>query len=276
MRFIGFLSSFLLVLASAAALRAQPPAGADFYHDFRGGKRPQAPLDLYGRGADVHSKPEAEGWRITVPANQPKQTTIGLIVKAPVKGDFELTTSYEILEAERPQGRIAAGFEFFIMTDTPTKEAIGFARWARNQEGEVYTCSRMTTGADGQRQYKHQHIPAHASSGRLRLVRSGAEVTFWADEGTGDFRKLWGYALGVEDLALVRLTAYTPPEHSAVDIRIVDMKIRASAVPGMAVPVGATTPSSTRMLRFLLLGLGGVAFLCFAAWTHFRQRRGIK
>src|SRR5262249_41024099 len=111
----------LLVLAVAGPLGAPQPPDTGFYQDFRGSPRPLPPLELVGPDAELVSKPEAEGWRITVPADQPKVTTIGLAMKAPVKGDFELTAGYEILQAEMPKGRSPAGFELFIHTDTPTR-----------------------------------------------------------------------------------------------------------------------------------------------------------
>src|SRR5262249_11987440 len=152
--------------------------------------------ELFRPEDELLVKAEKEGWRITVPAEQERIRNVGLAMTTPVKGDFEITAGYEILQADRPRGRFAAGFEFYIMTETPTREAIGFSRWASGSEDEVYTCSRMTTEPNGRRRFTHHHLPAQGKSGRLRLKRSGRDVTFWADGGTGAFQNLWHYDLG--------------------------------------------------------------------------------
>ena len=46
------------------------------------------------------------------------------------------------------------GFEIYIMTETPTEEAIGFSGVVRLDDGEVYWCSR-----NSHRKAKRQYIP---------------------------------------------------------------------------------------------------------------------
>src|SRR5581483_10807490 len=198
-------------LLAAAPTRAQEPARPGFYQDFRGSRRPQAPLVPFGPQAEQCSKPEEEGWRIRIPAQQPKITTTGLQLTTPVQGDFTITVGYQILQADRPQDRLPAGFELHLTTQTPTQEAIGLYRVAHRGEGDIYSCHRMTTGTDGKRRNNSIPIPAQSKSGSLRLIRAGAEVTFWADEGTGEFQQLARYTLGPEDVTRVRFAAYAPP-----------------------------------------------------------------
>src|SRR5262249_10267696 len=149
----------------------------------RGSKRPQPPLEIFRDKDGEFSKAEEEGWRVTIPADQPKITNIGLLLKSPAKGNFEISAGYQILQADQPRDRYPAGFEMYIATETPTKESIGFSRWTTRKEGEVFTFSRMTTAPDGSRRSTHNHIPANIKAGSLRLIRIGSEVTFWADEG---------------------------------------------------------------------------------------------
>ncbi len=213
----------------------------EIHQDFRGNQRPQAPFEVTGPNAEHVSKPEPEGWRITVPANQPTQCVVGLAVTTPVTGDFDIMAGYEILQADRPTTGNTAGFECFAATQTPTREAIGFARYARRLEGEVLSCSRMTT-EDGKRIVRHEHVPATSKAGRLRLQRFGTVVAFSAAAGGApDFQPLFNFELGGDDLNIVRFGAYAVAGHTAVDVRITDIKIVTGAPPNPAAAPAVVT-----------------------------------
>jgi hypothetical protein len=272
-RFCDSLASVLVVLATIGAAGAETPSGGEFYQDFRGSQSPRPPLEVCGPDADLASHPEDQGWRITVPANQAKITNVGVMLRDPVKGDFEMTAGYEILQAEEPTGRSPAGFEFYLMTDTPTREAVGFSRWVnRDWGGEVYSCSRMTIGKNGKRLITHKHVLTQTQSGRLRVTRTGSEVTFWVEEGTEGFHELGRQELGAEDLAFVRLSAYAPPGHGPVDIRLVDLRIRANSLPFTIAESNLTIPTNTRRILVGLLGLAALLFLLGCAVVAVRKR----
>jgi hypothetical protein len=270
------LALIMIALALADAARAQQPSSATFYQDFRGSRSPQPPLGLFGPDAALLSHAEEEGWRVTVPADQPMKRTVGLVTTAPVQGDFTITAGYQILQAEQPHGRVPAGFELFIVTNTPTDEAIGLARWVTQADGEVYTCSHMSGPPGPKRRYEHRPFPAQSKTGSLRVIRKGHEVAFWADEGTGDYRRLTSYHLGADDLKRVRLVAFVPPEHSAVDLCIVDLRISADALaPEHAGPAeaGAISHRDPRRMWVGLFGLIGLIVLILGAALYFQHRR---
>jgi predicted RNA-binding Zn-ribbon protein involved in translation (DUF1610 family) len=210
----------------------QPALPTTFALDFRG-RRPPAPLDLFGPDADSLCRPEEEGFRIALPAGRPPTEPVGLVMTSLVSGDFEITTGYGLVRVDPPTEGFGAGLEVYLMTATPTQEAVGFSRIVHSTLGDVFMCSRMTSlnTPDGKRRYKNQFFPASSRSGQLRVSRIGTQVTFWAADGDrADFRELCRYDLGDDDLKMVRLGANTGHARQAVDLRVTDLQIRAQAL----------------------------------------------
>jgi hypothetical protein len=254
-----------------------PASAKTVYRDFRA--RPSlAPLDLFGEGAESYCHAEDGGIRITVPAVRPKLEPVGILLAAPVSGDFEITAGYELLKVDMPDKPGAmAGLEIYLMTATPTQEAVGFYRVVANAGGDMFQCTRMTYEGD-RRRYKNSYAPATSKAGRLRLTRAGSEVVFWAADGPGaDFQEVGHYDLGREDLKMVRLAAYTNSPHP-VDLRLTDLKIRAEDLdvgpdPGAAEAGGRPKVWSKGWLAaaaiiFLLVGMAFVG-----AWLLARRGR---
>jgi hypothetical protein len=216
----------LLGIGVAAALlfASSPAAGGDFAQNFRGSQPPIAPWELAGRGAVEFVRPEATGLRVTIPAGRTPNDAIGLAIGPVVRGDFDVSCTYEIIQIEKPTSGWGVGFELFIMTQTPTMEAFALERMLRADGSDVYLCSRNTT-VNGKREYHVKHVPAAGTTGRLRLSRTGREITAWAAEGDGVYREFGRYDLGSENLAMVRFGANPGVAKNAVDVRIADVKV---------------------------------------------------
>jgi DNA-directed RNA polymerase subunit RPC12/RpoP len=113
----------------------------------------------------------------------------------------------------------------------------------------------------------------------LRVTRKGAEVTCWAAEGAaGDFRELCRFDFVTADLSMVRLGGYTGFAPHAVDLRILDLKVRSDApLADQALDApepDATAPHAGRrgwLVTAELLGLLILALL--GGWLYARQRR---
>jgi serine/threonine protein kinase len=211
----------------------EQPLSLFFHQDFRSGTDLDAPFVTFGPDADSYCRAETGGYRITLPAGRRKSDPVGIVLPGPVQGDFEITTTYEIVHIDRPRGDFGVGFELYVMTATDTKEALGCYRLLRNQNGEVVACTRMTT-ENGKRAYKpRKFAPATSRSGRLRLTRKGTEATFSAADGPAEeFQEVGRYDLGSEDLKIVRLGAITGSTLAGSDVRILDLTVRAGSPAG--------------------------------------------
>jgi serine/threonine protein kinase len=234
-RFARNAALFALALLTAGLIggllfQPRPPiqssASGDFYQDFRGGKPPVLPLTPFGSDVQEVTRSEKEGFRITLPRNRTQTDQVGLELRAPVKGNFEITSSYEILQADVPKSGHGVGFDLFVEIDSPKLDMTEVLRICRVNEGEVYTCARISTDDQGKRTYNHDFIPSTAKSGRLRIARIGREATLWAAEGaTGEFKELCRYDLGTEDVHLICVNAFPGHAQNFLDLRILDLRV---------------------------------------------------
>jgi len=220
-----FACGVLSLLICAAFGRAQgEPNADDVSYDFRGGQPLPAALKLVGDGAKNFVKVEAEGVRITLPATRKSTNEVGLLLTAPVRGNFEITTGYEILQADHPKSGHGVGFHLYV--ETSKNDGLGFLRLERIDRGNVYVRSHITASREGEKQYHMQFFETTAKAGQLRLTRDKDEVTLWAAEGAGKFLELESVLLGGEDLKSVRVSAYIGHAPHALDVRIKDLRVR--------------------------------------------------
>ncbi len=211
---------------------------AEFYHDFRKGL-PKGSIRLAGPSADKIIRPEPEGLRIA--AGETNKDAIGVAVELSVKGDFEITAGYEIISVGPKQSR--RGFELYLMSDTPTKEALAFDRATSRDGQEVYVCSRMTT-IDGKRAntYQGNDVPAFGKAGHLRIVRVGTKAILSVQEDGKEPRAVHRVELGKEDLALLRLAANPGGVPNAVDLRLRDIRVRCADADALKPRAAAQAP----------------------------------
>ena len=96
------------VAAQAPATTAPPDAEKlrEVYHyDFRDGRYDNRWLHLEPNGPlGSLVKPDPRGLRIAIPAKT-DALGVGAFTRFGVHGDFEVTASFEILKADRPEGR---------------------------------------------------------------------------------------------------------------------------------------------------------------------------
>ncbi len=217
------------------------PSGTEIYHDFRNQKSLDGNFKLYGADAANRVKSEPEGLRITLPGKTKSPDGLGVIARIPVKGNFEITLGYEILQMDKPKDLWGNGFELYIETKTPTKESMGLNRIMRPTGADVYFSSRMRTNVQGghERIERGTDIPAAGKSGQLRITRDGSKTVMSATENGGaEAQVLYRYDLGTEDIALIRLAAIPGNTAFVVDLRLIDLRVKelsnaASVDPGI-------------------------------------------
>ena len=260
----------LYALQSPPQPQAQKPVlPRTFYQDFRNRRLPADPVLTSGPNFELVAHAENEGLRITLPAGRSDSEPVGIVVTSAVAGDFEITSGYELLDWGPSKAGNLLGVELYLMTDTPTQESVALYRGVRGKEGDdMYMCVRMT-GPRDKRRYAHNFVPAAGKSGQLRATRSGNEITFWAaEDAQSDFRELWHYELNIEDVKIVRMAAYTSRVPEPVDVRILDLKIRAKDMDieqALDSSVQTLVPSDTLSRGWIVMGgmaglllLGGI------------------
>ena len=196
-----------------------------------------------------------------------------------------------LIHVEKPTTGYGVGFELYVMTATPTQEAVALSRCMRVAEGDVYMSARNTT-VDGKRQYHQKFAQASGTTGKLRLTRKGREVAFWMAEVGGAFKELARYDLGPEDVKTIRFAALPGTGRNAVDLRITDLAISDSpstapvptATPAVTAAIPATTAAPASPTQAPTGGWGWLAtselvglivtLSCVGLWAVARRRAG--
>jgi DNA-directed RNA polymerase subunit RPC12/RpoP len=256
------------------------PSGTEFYHDFRNKKSLDGNFKLYGADAANRVKSEPEGLRITLPGKAKSPDGLGVISRLPVKGNFEITLGYEIVQMDKPKDLWGNGFELYIETDTPTKESMGLNRIIRPTGADVYFSSRMRTNLQGghERVERGTDIPAAGKAGQLRITRHGPKTVLSAIEnGSKEGQVLYRYDLGTEDIAMIRLAAIPGNTPFVVDLRLIDLLIKelpdvAPIDPGVKVVDKSAAPPRTAL--WLAVVLIAVALVAISLWLLLRRARG--
>ena len=267
------------IFAQGAA--GQPQSMKEFYQDFRG-KAVHPALVWSGRDGDEVIEPGDKGLRIQLPGNRTRKDPVGPALTSPVQGDVEITTGYELLQADQPKTGNGVGFELYVALDAPGRDAVGFVRVKRADGEELFVCTQMTT-VDGKRRYDVKTFPATAKTGQLRLSRKGREYVLWAAEADGQFQELIRYDIEPAALKMVRVAAYPGQSTEPVDVRIYDLRVKSTSeipIPPEDTPrTGNSTgkPAVPRgwLVALELIGLAiTLSLAAVGGWIWVRRSRG--
>jgi hypothetical protein len=270
-----------------------PPAkeyAHTYFHPFKAGPGIYPGWALAGPGAEQIVQFEAKGLHITLPQGwQGDRPATGIRSLFGVKGDFEITMSFALLPEPRQEQAGNANSTRLNLTVTKEGPKFNVATVSRSMSptnGQRFgSWSSLWNEAVGNQKVESNSTPTAALSGRLRLVRSGAEVYYGASEGAeGEFAYFKRSLFGLEDIRNVRIVTSTGGEKAALDVRITDLRIRADEIPNMPdVPVaakveqGEDAPAPARkgwVAAGLLLALGLLVLvgLTLGLWLYLQRR----
>jgi serine/threonine-protein kinase len=258
----GFLACLLLGLG-AVALVATGASGEpgdvrnSYDHDFRGQPLPPE-LGLFGESDDQFLKPEPEGLRITIPATYLHSWGgVGLLTRFGFRGDFEVTTTVQILHADVPPGGYGVGVGMRLQMADPSPEGATLARVVRAEDGQVLVWDRAI-GVPGstEPEFEKGAAPCTDTVVRLRLRRTGTTLHYlWAPGTEGDtFQEIHQSDSSADDVKSVRLTALTGRQPCNVDVRLLDFRVRATGRPAAGQRAGRRgwlTAAGLLVLAFL-------------------------
>ncbi len=203
--------SFVLLFALAAVDDPTP----QFHQDFRNKSLGDLNMKVEKPAHASLVKAEPEGLRITIPTGKQYTDAVGVTAPTPIKGDFEITAAYEIIEATRPTGGgFGVGIELYIRAKSRSQEGLGFYRLTRDSGADSYSCSQMSTNEKGQRGpvrgsgQGDKDFPAHGKFGQLRMTRIGSKVILSAADDLGnDFQPKYEMDFVPDDLVMLRIGA---------------------------------------------------------------------
>jgi hypothetical protein len=261
----------------------------------------------YGPDATDCVKFEPDGLRITLPIGYPRpRPGTGVVTDFGVKGDFEITANIEILQEpnaglpgnptdlklvivpnDSPEpgvwhksnqnravlAREAAGrgnFGGFFASSTEWDPDLPKDKWGNENFSKI----ELQT---------NKRIPAKAKAkaGRLRLLRTGPMLYFFASEDADkDFVLLQKKEFSAKDLKNVRVLGSTGSAAALLDVRVTDLHVRADAFIKAAAPsppLAAVEPAPAAERGSWLFPLALVPVFAIALalgiWMVARMRR---
>gem|GEM_PF-2553197 len=245
------------------------PFQAEYHRNFLSEGFDDVELRMVGPTRTVVTKSEPRGFRITIPPQKENLGVVGFVPQFKVRGDFEITLAYEILEREKPETGGGVGVSLYLTSDTPTKEAVHLIRVLSAKGNERVWATRMTTDEEGKRvKLSDEGIPFNALSGRLRCTRTGSKVTYSCAEEDGPFQEVHSDDFGTEELNMVRVGLENGNSKLPIDARFTDLTIRADELPG---PSTAKPPQSASRLSWAIWGI--VAFIVIGGFAYWRSRQ---
>ncbi len=248
------LAAILFGLTSSTLRAAEPPV--ETYLDFRNGNIP--PEIGFPNDSEDYVHPEAEGLRVTLHKDDPVHPRVTTETEASLRGDFEITLTYEILAAEPPPDSDSS-FGVGIMLAVNGNARLG---WFARPGKRVVLWDRP--GSTGHRVLEDDTAPVHEPAGRLRLSRTGKTLRFlWSSERAGDKFDVVHQCLYPQEVKVVRLVAETNKLPRNLDARFVDLRIRGGPV------------AIHRVVRriWFWLALAVLIVLVLTAWYLRRHRR---
>lgn len=232
-----------------------------FRHDFRGRALPPE-LTLFNVEKDDVLSLEPRGVRIQIPNTWIHPGGgVGVITTFGIKGDFEATTTFEILHAELPPAGYGAGVEIYAVR---RGHGVGVSRLVQPDGLQVVLWCTVNHNGDKWT----AAAPCTDTVGRLRLRRKGTTVYYlWAAGLQGDdFEEKQHLEFGDEEIDSIRVTGLTSRTPSNLDVRLLDFDVRWRPDSG-----GSRWWSLAAVLSLLVIGIGLAAQTWF---NYLRRRRG--
>jgi hypothetical protein len=209
----------------------------EYYHSFKGDSNQPKDVGLMGPNNDRCIKFEPEGMRITLPTGYVgSRPSTGVATKFGVRGDFEITMGYEVLQEPDSaragsQTRLTLGINLDKIN--PFQNQASISRRVMIGKLPHHSVYMSECGEDPIRmQTKSDSFVLGEKSGRLRLVRAGAEMSYYVAEGAeSEFKLLKTYTHSAEDVRGVTIVGSTGGDQAALDVRVIDLRIKAADLP---------------------------------------------
>jgi serine/threonine protein kinase len=261
---------------------ARGNAPKEYFHSFVGENQSNEDFRLDGLDPEQCVQFEPAGLRITLPVgHEGRRIGTGLASNFAIKGDFEITMSYEILQ-EPESADAGRGTEVYLWVDLdePAVDRVmlfrGVASRKRYVAARFLPGERMGKPGTPPRWSGGPPLPTAAMKGRLRLVRTGATLFYYvAENADKDFTLLDQHPVGTEDGKMVRIGGITGGPQASLDARILDLSIRSESLPGAPEKQAEASgqPEGKGWWAFgVILGLLLIVALTLGAGFYLRHR----
>jgi RNA polymerase sigma factor (sigma-70 family) len=187
---------------------------------------------------------EDEGLRITLPPENGPADAVGVKLRYPVRGDFEVDGTFEYMSVGKPPGPggpkgWAAGVTFYFFMDSKDRDGLWVGKMTPHDRGPAFCFGQRVRGEGNERLNKFvKVIPKAAETGitRIRAERKGATYSLYAADGDkGELALLQRVDISDANVTILRFAAdpvWIP--NVPMDVRLVDFAMRADSFVGYA------------------------------------------
>jgi hypothetical protein len=185
-------------------------------------------LSLFGSGAAAVTGVGPQGLRITLPAGRGDKDDVGVETQKSLRGDFEVTLAYELIALPKVGSAWGTGAVLDVTLDTPSSPRVRLTR-TQKPKFATFGSTYYALDDDGKRISQALQYPRaneNVLTGRLRLVRTGADLACQVDEGGTGFRTIATKEVGGADVVSVRAFATSGDQPFPVDLRFTNLDLR--------------------------------------------------
>ncbi len=203
----------VVLLAQSSSAPKKEASAAEIYYDFRG--QPLPPT-LFVFGEEKFVREEPEGLRITMPEERKDLEAISIATGPDAfsgAGDFEVTTTLEILAADSPPGGYGVGLCLHVKKAPPFRGSAAVCRLVRAKNNQILLWDQAFEPLEpgGKPRFESGEVPCTDNVVRLRIKRSGSTLEqSWAAGSDGDdFHELQRFEFGKEAIGRMMVNAVT-------------------------------------------------------------------
>jgi len=237
-----------------------------YYHSFKDNPDDTKDFELIGPNANECVKFEPAGLRIVLPAGHSGQRlSTGVTSRFAVKGDFEITLTYEVLKEGQGSGLFLG-----IDLNTLSYNRASLTRGLRDSRQFLTWFQQSREGSDKPYRDELCAFPSAGMAARLRLVRTGSVLAHYVAEGVDDkYTLLWHHPFGTEDVRTVRLGGQTS---GFLDARMIDVRVRADSLPEMPDVPLAAQQSGVKLWLLVMTSISFSALVSLGIWLYVPRR----
>lgn len=229
-------------------------------------------LILVGPNAQKTAKQGPDGLRINLENGRKATAPVGMTPTFGLRGDFEITLTYELLNVADTESGFGAGINLWIGTAGSREDEASVGRFARNNQS-VHVATKAAKNEQGKMVTKSFTFPTEAKKGKLRLEREGTTLRYSVSEEDGtDFTEVHKIAdFTRADVRSVRVAGNTGRLPLALDFRITEFSIRGDQF----IDPDAATAEATWWKWIGVNAVGLVLLLGIAVWFFRRRHRSV-
>jgi hypothetical protein len=236
-------SAALLVLFVAAKLPADERTYAmEYSRHFPSEGFDNLSLAPFGKGATSLLRQTEDGILISVPPG-PDVKSVGFTPRFIVRGDFEITVTYQVKTWRRPREGAAVGPTLYISSEGERSAAAELGRLRRHGQEDFHTTFARAVIA-GVEERGASRFPTKTQEGQLRLRRAGTALSFEVreDRFSGEFETLKTSEFDGGDITLVRMAVKRDDPDVPVEVLVKEFRIRADELPHLPSSLSVSEP----------------------------------